>query len=220
MERGPAGGLPGHKNRPRRPAGSFAEPRRRTCAGRGQVGWRPRPARQVPAPDFPPRPVIKPVPCSRQVRGDSRHLRSRGDSARRHLPFFSGHPGWRSRALAQCARPPRAWAPGPGRPRRRAERGHRASGPPGGARRGRPIAQMQRLRPTGLRLAPPPAEDAESTPERGRFGAGVWKPRASDTPDSCSGQKNQITGLQLSSRSPRRAAPRGPRAGRRGRHWD
>lgn len=70
--------------RARPPAGAPVKGAPVQVAGRWG-GGRARVA-QVPAPDFPPRPVVT---SPSQVRGDSG---PGGDSVRRHLLFFSGHP--------------------------------------------------------------------------------------------------------------------------------
>lgn len=176
--------------RARPPAGAPVKGAPVQVAGRWG-GGRARVA-QVPAPDFPPRPVVKPVSSPSHVRGDSG---PGGDSARRHLLFFSGHPGWvvaargcQSRALARCT----------------AREGKGA--------RPQEAAQEKGAGQPGIR----------SPARKGTFRSqGFETSSASDTPDSCPGQKNLVTGPPPFSRSAPRIAAWAltcrARAGRRGR---
>lgn len=142
-----------------------------------------------------PRPVIEPVSDSSQVRGESRRLRSRRDRARRHLPFFSGHPSWRHRALARWARPWRTWAASPRRPRRTAERGDGAPGPPAGGTGAAPSLRCGHWGPRGRGWHRRPRGPGALA------GEGEFRSRcpgrfpASDTPDS---RPPGETGLRVS----------------------
>lgn len=146
------------------------------CRARAGAGRRPRPLGAQFLFRTSPRPTTKPVSGPSQVRGDS----GRPGAGGGQRPTPSSRLRWTPRPMAGSPAlrpgphgPPTAWEPDLGRPRRRLVRGDGASGPPGAAQGGRPIARSRRPRPAGPAAGTIAGGALETPPERGRFGAGV-----------------------------------------------